>query len=39
MTYPSGHGGVHEVVLVYWILDRDIIRIDVSPKLCEGERS
>lgn len=39
MTYPSGDGGVHEVVLVYWVPDQDVIRFDIAPKLCEWERS
>lgn len=39
MTYASSYGGVHEVILVYWSLNRDIIRIDVAPKLCEREQS
>lgn len=38
-TYPSSNGGVHEVVLVYWIPDLDVIRTDVAPKLWEGEGS
>jgi len=39
MTYPSGDSSVHEVILIYWVLDQDIIRLDVAPKLCEWERS